>query len=821
MFQLSQHASELVEAYHQAGAAPRNLKSVPAAAKIFDSEPAMQVEVVCVAAQRTVELLKAYFDSSDKSEAWSRKEVMKALLSALLRRKLPFCEESLELLVSTASAMRAEMPMELPLAGIVGAVEKFCGDGDVPEVLRPHLEKLHDEVSEVTYISGAPKILQRIKTLLTARDNRQSLRFTSGEVWSATLQNALDHFQSDAQSTWHALLDHCETANSAKPSKKWLNTATEVIKAIDRQQFIDTATETLLQIGKVGIPEHRQAFFYSHEPDPTQIHEVHCDLLRGLVWCTGLVPEEILIAAVGNAAEKCFQKLRGIGPRSQKIGNACVFALSQMNALAAVAQLSRLKIKIKQASSRKQIDKALNAAAERIGVTLSDLEELAVPTFGMQQVGVIEQTLGDFTARLIVSNARKPEITWLKPDGKSQKSVPKAVKEEHAESLRLFKQQGKDIEKMLPAQRDRIEQLFLARRTWTLGDFRKRYLDHPIIGTLARRLIWKFYDDTSRANALLHNGKLLGARGERLDWLNKETQVELWHPISSSQEDVIAWRARLETLGVQQPFKQAHREIYVLTDAELETSTYSNRFAGHILKQHQMSALCGQRGWRHSLQGSWDGGGDDVPAIHLPAWEMRAEFWLEGVGDHISEMGIYMYVSTDQVRFYRQDEEAPLSLDQVPPPVFSEVMRDVDLLVGVSSVGNDPTWADGGPDGGFHDYWTSYSLGELTASAQSRRETLERLLPKLKIFERCTILDRFLEVRGDIRTYKIHLGSSNIQMSPNDQYLCIVPDRATEVKGSVYLPFEGDTMLSVILSKAMLLAEDTKIKDPTILSQIS
>ena len=36
----------------------------------------------------------------------------------------------------------------------------------------------------------------------------------------------------------------------------------------------------------------------------------------------------------------------------------------------------------------------------------------------------------------------------------------------------------------------------------------------------------------------------------------------------------------------------------------------------------------------------------------------------------------------------------------------------------------------------------------------------------------------------------------------------------------VFLPFEGDGTLSVILSKAFLLAEDTKIKDPTIVSQL-
>jgi hypothetical protein len=34
------------------------------------------------------------------------------------------------------------------------------------------------------------------------------------------------------------------------------------------------------------------------------------------------------------------------------------------------------------------------------------------------------------------------------------------------------------------------------------------------------------------------------------------------------------------------------------------------------------------------------------------------------------------------------------------------------------------------------------------------------------------------------------------------------------------LPYEGDRMLAVILSKAMLLAKDTEITDPTILSQL-
>jgi len=92
-------------------------------------------------------------------------------------------------------------------------------------------------------------------------------------------------------------------------------------------------------------------------------------------------------------------------------------------------------------------------------------------------------------------------------------------------------------------------------------------------------------------------------------------------------------------------------------------------------------------------------------------------------------------------------------------------------------------------------------------------------LLRLKISDQCTLTDKFLVVKGKIRTYKIHLGSANILMEPNDQYLCIVPGYSNK-PSHIYLPFDGDRTLSVILSKAFLLADDTKITDPTILRQI-
>ena len=117
-------------------------------------------------------------------------------------------------------------------------------------------------------------------------------------------------------------------------------------------------------------------------------------------------------------------------------------------------------------------------------------------------------------------------------------------------------------------------------------------------------------------------------------------------------------------------------------------------------------------------------------------------------------------------------------------------------------------------------YWRNYSFSELSASAKVRKTALEKLIPRLKIASKCHFEDRFLVVKGSRRTYKIHLGSGNILMEPNDQYLCIVPNRKENKLDKVFLPFEGDQLLSIIVSKALLLAADHQIKDPVILEQL-
>lgn len=746
---------------------------------------------------------------------------LRALIKALARRQLSFDEGSLlRLLMLVDQAVF----LELPLNFLFTSIDRHVQQHGLTKSVRKKLIGLQNTYNEDATHAERRKVGQRIEGILdgTHGADPQGFDLNTGEAWTDALLVELGKLDDAARAHWIIFFEHCRTAKSSKPSKKWLNTAEQQLDPIGETQFVEVLRPTLAAIGQSGAPEKQNVYGTTHYGDPTEIHETHANLLRGLVWSTALFDNDTLISAVGDAAEMCFQKIPNVGPRSPKTGNACLHALSTMPNLDAVGQLGRLKSRAKHASTRKQIARALERAAANAGMTEADLEEIAVPTFGLIKVGSYTEALGDFTAELIVKAHGKPQLAWIKPDGKRQKTVPAAMKADCAEELKALKKKIKDIDTQIPAIRFRTEQLLRGERSWSVADFRRRFLDHPLAGVIARPLVWSFRSGAKSATAVWWDGSWTDAADHPVDWIDDETAVTIWHPLDAEPDEVLQWREWLERHEVQQPFKQAHREIYLLTDAERATATYSNRFAAHIIRQHQLSALCQQRGWRYRLQGDFDS--SNAPSLELPEHNLCAEFWADPIEDHreLSESFIYMYLTTDQVRFSRPDSYEPLPLAEIPPKVFSEVMRDVDLFVGVTSVGNDPEWADGGPDGNYHDYWREYAFGDLSQTAQTRKAVLERVVPQLKIADRCQLQGKFLVVQGQLRAYKIHLGSGNILMSPNDQYLCIVPDRrqASQRTDNIYLPFEGDQMLSVILSKAFLLADDDKIKDPTIKHQI-
>ncbi|MET4108355.1 DUF4132 domain-containing protein [Hymenobacter sp. UYP22] len=739
-----------------------------------------------------------------------------------------------------------------PVALTLGQVEKFVRKNGVPAALATYLTQfLAGTHLELTgwLSSDVAKLQRRLQALLSQQPAavRPVLSFPEGDAFGRNLTQFVGSLPEEAPTTmpWLHLLQLWQRASGGQPTAKYRQELTAAVAAVGPEDVrtqggallatlaalnpeeITTVTEhpgtfTIQQLASMygaaatitpqGYSVARTEIRYLLEPSQ--------NVAKGLIWTLAPLANERLLALLTSYAAKCFRKIPGKGPLAAGLGNACLLALSQ-NGLPGVAALARVRSNIRQTNTQELIARYIAQESQKLGVSPAEIEDMAVPDSGLEN-GRLDETFGDYTATLTLHEG-KAEVQWLKAD-KALKSAPAALKATHPDELKELKAAQTQAQQTYTTQRDRLDRSFVDQRRIPWPWFAQYYFRHGLLSLLARPLIWRLHrPDGAFQDAIFQEDAWQDALGQVVPAPTPGTELQLWHPVLTSADEVLAWRRMLDTRQIRQPLKQAFREVYLLTPPEERTRTYSNRMAAHILKQHQFNSLAKLRGWRYRLLGAYDKGYDsETASLPLPIHDLTAEFWVSEVyaDGEWNDTGIYNYVSTDQVRFTRANE--PVPLPEIPALVFSEVMRDVDLFVGVASVGNDPQWRDNGGLAQFRTYWESYSFGDLSEVAKTRKLALERLVPRLKIGRVSEIKGNFLVVKGHRHVYKIHLGSGNILMEPNDQYLCIVPDRSSKQLGStdVFLPFEGDAVLSIILSKALLLMDDDKITDETILRQL-
>jgi len=771
--------------------------------RIVQAPPAERIPVMHAALERSVWAARDGATAPAASHLGSPNYLMGWISDYLLHAGLPLDTADRRRMTETLLSMGERYLLwNVPLDNAVARIAEGFGEPGADEVLRPGALRLRKWLVPIAYHELERRTLIQVleAALLRGRTSFVDLL----EPWAARVADEVEAMEEAERAPWMALLTHLQALSSARPSAKWAKACRARVAAVGADAFRARA--------HAWIAAMREG---ADEP----MAERNADLARGLAWSLAELGGDGDARAVGDLALLCATKIPSVGQRSAKVANACIGALGEMAGDAAMAQVTRLRVRVKYAQTQLLIERALQAAAARRGISPGELEELAAPGFGMDEPGVLREEMDGWTAEVRVAGTTAVETSWIAPDGRRQKSAPAPLAESQGDAVKQLRKTAKEMEGALAAQRARLEALPMEGRATPYPAWRERYLDHPLLAEMSRRLLWRFEGgDGPRTGAWL-GGALVDADDRPLEGLGDATRVRPWHPIDAALDEIAAWRAWLERHSVTQPFKQAHREVYRLTDAERDTRIYSNRFAAHVLRQHQLAAVAHGRGWHYQLQGSYNRW--SAPTLRLPSVGLRAELWVSPVEEAERFYGVATYVATDQVRFL-DAAELPVPLETVPPLAFSEAMRDVDLFVAVASVGTDPTWVDGGPIG-VGGYWTEFAFGELSATARTRREVLERLLPRLRIAAACSLDDRFLVVRGTLRTYRIHLGSGNVLMEPGSEYLCIVPDlraNAGRQWNQVQLPFEGDTILSVVLSKAFLLAADGRITDPTIVRQL-
>ena len=157
-------------------------------------------------------------------------------------------------------------------------------------------------------------------------------------------------------------------------------------------------------------------------------------------------------------------------------------------------------------------------------------------------------------------------------------------------------------------------------------------------------------------------------------------------------------------------------------------------------------------------------------------------------------------LTLEAVRFTkRSGDSKPLKLTELPPRLFSETMRDLDLVISVAHRGGvDP---------------------EASASTLEMRAALVKETCALLKLSNVRVKDNAVLIKGDLAEYTVHLGSAIARKIPGET-LFIVAVQAQH-RGRLFLPFaDNDPRTAEVVSKVLLLARDKEIKDPSIISQI-
>lgn len=551
---------------------------------------------------------------------------------------------------------------------------------------------------------------------------------------------------------------------------------------------------------------------------------------KGVVWCLALARDTQAASVIGDFGIACLRKIPMLGAVSQKVGFACVQALGEMGSNEAVSQLTRLRSKVKYSVARRLIEKSLREAAERAGMTVDDLEDLAVPAYSLDAVGKAEIAVGNAKVLVGLTPGGDAAVIWKNDAGKPVKSVPAPIKKAFPKEVKAVSAFAKELGGAYLAQRYRLEESFINMRTMSLAHWRKYFVEHSLLSLLGRRLIWVLSNEQGwECSGVWCDGRICGSGGEAID-VSAASKVRLWHPLASEAQEVRRWRERIFTLKVRQPFRQAFREFYEVTDEERQTKMYSNRFAGRAMRQHQFSSLCRARGWKYRLMGAgFDG--FNVPTKVLTSWNMHAEFYVDLPSDRDpavaesalgqqSGSGINLFLGSDQIRFYRERKE--ISVDEVPAIVYSEVMRDIDFFTSVAGSGEDETWADQG-DRGTGVIGSQTDVDGLSAMLALRIEILSRVLPLTAVADRSKIEKSWVEVRGQLGTYRIHISFGGVaRMTDAGARPLSIPQQLLEAVDIDVLafPIELDHRTEMILRKVHVLADDWKIDSEELIRQL-
>ena len=375
----------------------------------------------------------------------------------------------------------------------------------------------------------------------------------------------------------------------------------------------------------------------------------------------------------------------------------------------------------------------------------------------------------------------------VQKNGKTLKTLPKALNKD--ETVLEMKEMVKELKEQKRRAVETLERA-MTEQTVFLGDELEKILENPVLAPQVSALLW-IPEEGGKAGFPGKNEAgltLTDIRGE-LHALPADAKLRVAHP-----HDLIAageWAQAMHLLYEKkqmQPFKQVFREYYPLTEEERQERTLSRRYAGHQVQPQKTVALLRSRGWTVDYE----------EGLQKVFYRENLIVRMYALADWFSPADIEA-PTLEEVRFFDRTTGKAEALESVPPILFSETMRDIDLAVSVAHAGGvDP---------------------EASHSTVEMRAALAKELVSLLKLSNVSFAGSHARIHGSLADYSVHLGSGVVH-GEGLGMIAVLPVHS-QARGRIFLPFaDDDPKTAEILSKILLFAEDKKIKDPAILDQI-
>ncbi|WP_067494283.1 WGR and DUF4132 domain-containing protein [Actinoplanes sp. TFC3] len=362
-------------------------------------------------------------------------------------------------------------------------------------------------------------------------------------------------------------------------------------------------------------------------------------------------------------------------------------AVAGLNVLAAIGTdvalmhlhgvAQRAKFKGLKAAAKQKMDEV----AAGLGLSAEQLADRLVPDLGLDTDGSMRLDYGPRQFTVGFDEQLRPYVA--DSAGKRLKALPKPGARDDDElataAYKTFSGLKKDVRTIAADQIRRLERAMVTGRRWTGAEFRRLFVEHPLLWHIVRRLVWGLYDESGKlvGGVRVAEDRSFSTVEDDETTIADDAIVGVAHPLHLA-ESLPDWVEIFADYEILQPFPQLSRPTFALTVEEAAQDRLI-RFEGVTVPTGRVIGL-ERRGWRREepqdagIQGS----------IELVVDDNRELVIDLDPGIAVGAMDIFPEQKLDRIYLWNgvgsrwgNRSEGSLALGELDAVTVSEIIRDL------------------------------------------------------------------------------------------------------------------------------------------------